>query len=333
MKCRTVEPRRTGVNIGGFPSQSVAFRVSPYNAGTDVNRSELAVTEPGSNQFRVPDRISEALAAHDFRTATTLACREAARLLADGSASESLELLDQVSITVTPAESRAWNGRLAASRASALRSVGRLEDALDAVNHALEQLDGLAPEHALTTLCHDRAVLLAELGFAEEAVAGLTSAREAFLGGRDRVGVAATDHNLSFVLHDLGAFDDAIEYLTEARDIFLAIGMDEEAAACDQNLGVVLYDLGRFEEAGRRFAVAHHRFSAAGALRSAGECDVNLATLLTTMGHLEEAARYRERGATAGVPMPLAPGMSGQVDVVEVVEFDHVAGIVGSALA
>ena len=41
---------------------------------------------------------------------------------------------------------------------------------------AIEMLDGIAPEHVLTTLRHDRAVILAELGHAEDAVTGLVAA-------------------------------------------------------------------------------------------------------------------------------------------------------------
>ena len=274
--------------------------------------------------------IDACLEADNRRGATTIICATVSPLLAHGRASEALDRIDRLLEVIGTAELRALQGRLWAARSSALRALQQLGDALDAERSAISLLDGIAPERVLATLRHDRAVVLAELGHAEDAVTGLVAAREAFLGERDRLGVAACDHNLSFVLHDLGVYDDAIEYLTEARDIFLAIGMEEEAAACDQNLGVVLYDLGRFEEAGRRFAVAHHRYTSAGARRSGGECDANLATLLTTMGHLDEAERYRLRAAEVGVGLPLAPGLSGQVPVVD---DPQDAGIVGSALA
>lgn len=270
------------------------------------------------------------LDAGDLRSATTITCAAVSPLLVHGRASDALERIDRVLVGIDGDDHRSLRGRLWAARSSALRALQRLGEALDAARSAIEMLDGIAPEHVLTTLRHDRAVILAELGHAEDAVTGLVAAREAFLGERDRLGVAACDHNLSFVLHDLAAYDDAIEYLAEARDIFLAIGLDEEAAACDQNLGVVLYDLGRFEEAGRRFAVAHHRFSTAGAERSGGECDANLATLLTTMGHLDEAERYRVRAAEVGVALPLAPGMSGQVPAIDV---GQGVATIGSALA
>lgn len=123
------------------------------------------------------------------------------------------------------------------NRASVLRALGRLEDALPSHDEALRRAPNLAPAHA------NKAEILLELGRPEEALACYDQALA--LRPRDATALA----NRGVALEALGRPDDAVA----SYDLALALRPDARTHA---NRGNALHKLGRHDEAVESYARA-----------------------------------------------------------------------------
>ncbi|MET4925411.1 tetratricopeptide repeat-containing serine/threonine-protein kinase [Streptomyces sp. PSRA5] len=147
-----------------------------------------------------------------------------------------------------------------------LSNLGRWDEALDAMNEAVELYRELALRYPtagrpdLARGLNNLSVRLGDVGRREESLAAITEAVQHFRALADedpyyyRAGLGTTLNNLSNRLGDLGLREDALAVITEAVGLYreLAIGQpgayESEVARALNNLSNRLGDVGRREE-------------------------------------------------------------------------------------
>ncbi|MEU6378448.1 tetratricopeptide repeat protein [Streptomyces sp. NPDC046909] len=202
------------------------------------------------------------------------------------------------------AEACAWN-----DLGFALREVGRAEEALDALRHALDLHRANADREGEATAWNNFGNALLTAGRAEEAIVAHIRARDLYREVGDRVREADTWNNLGSSLDEVGRLEEAIVAHTRARDLCQVAGGRHSEASAWHNLGLALRHAGRIEHAVEAYGRALGIFREFEDWYRAGQTLFNLALahaathrlLDARICYLQAAASFGRANAPDGV--------------------------------
>ncbi|MGW2704153.1 tetratricopeptide repeat protein [Streptomyces sp. NPDC001340] len=155
-------------------------------------------------------------------------------------------------------EAMAWH-----NLGAALQSVGRAEEAIDALARARDLFQAAKDRPSEAMAWNNLGLALRRSGRAGEAIDAHTRARDLSQAIKDRPSEAMAWHNLGAALKESGRAEEAIDAHTRARDLFQAAKDRPSEAMAWNDLGVSLAELGRAQEAidaYRRALEAHLEF-------------------------------------------------------------------------
>ncbi|MGW3117519.1 tetratricopeptide repeat protein [Streptomyces sp. NPDC001107] len=143
-----------------------------------------------------------------------------------------------------PGEASAWN-----NLGLALRSAGRVEEAIDAHTRARDLHQGTQDRHREAMAWNNLGAALQQAGRTEEAIDAHTRARDLYQDTQDRHREATAWNNLGAALQRAGRAEEAIDAHTRARDLYQDTQDRHREATAWNNLGNALQKAGRTEEA------------------------------------------------------------------------------------
>ena len=198
-------------------------------------------------------------------------------------------LLDVAGVVAGPGP----RARAHRARAQALAYANRFDEALTALEQAVELANQAGDEptaaRARLTMVH----ALARLGRYDEAIAAGESARAGFRRHGDELWAAKAEVNLGVTLRMRNDPAAAMEHFERAR---AALADDPvNLAHLDSNRADALLELNRFADAEAAFVSARDAFERGGAMRAAAIVEGNLADVLSRQGRLQAALYHFER--------------------------------------
>ncbi|MFF3373043.1 tetratricopeptide repeat protein [Streptomyces sp. NPDC002680] len=132
---------------------------------------------------------------------------------------------------------------------TALREVGRVEEAIDAYTRALDLDQAAGDRHSEGMSWTKLGVALREAGRVEDAIDAHTRALDILQAAQDRHSEGTAWNNLGIALEKAGRVEDAIDAHTRALDILQAAQDRHSEGRAWHNLGSALRAAGRMEEA------------------------------------------------------------------------------------
>lgn len=220
---------------------------------------------------------------------------EEAELLLDSDAREALELLKtgEFVLQLIPIEtddtlySRA---ELARRRASALRMLGRLDEALEAANESRSFAERYSwGNFGYARATYARAAVYFKMGRFKEAKLDVADAAARFATDGDVRQVAYARLLEASILFDEGDFARAVEVFELVRDFLRADGDDATVARVTANIGVAHFRLKVYDEARRHLVEARAIYERWG-------MDSEVARSEWTMGAIDVAEGHVSRG-------------------------------------
>ena len=186
-------------------------------------------------------------------------------------------------------------GRAVLARADGLATLGRHDEALDALGEARAsfQRHGDATH---TAWVDDRAAgVLRSLGRTEEAVTWLERCLVVAEAAGDAPGLARAHGRLAEALRADGRFSAALVHAKRARKGFRQVGDHRSIAGCDLEAAICYAELGEPEKAETRFTRARALYDATGADALVRTVDMHWSVFLWANGRDEESAAVATR--------------------------------------
>ena len=178
-------------------------------------------------------------------------------------------------------------------RAQILRYVGRVEEALSAIETAEERLSSFpatAFDRALVLLTKAR--ILHEIGRADECYALLRDCRQTFTDHGDQRMVVCTGIMEASSLYDDDRIEEAERLFTELLPVARAIHDAESQARIENNLGYCATRLGDFRRANVHFSNGIALFHDVGALAEATRAERGAGRVLVAKGQVNAGLAY-----------------------------------------
>ncbi|MFD7303828.1 ATP-binding protein [Streptomyces pharetrae] len=132
---------------------------------------------------------------------------------------------------------------------TALRKVGREEEAIDAHTRARDLFRAAGHRHYEAAAWHNLGIALQDSDRIEEAIEAYTRARELHRATGNHLGEAMTWNHFGSALREAGRIEEAIKAHTRALGLFQAQGDRHTEADAWGNLGIALRQSGREKEA------------------------------------------------------------------------------------
>lgn len=187
---------------------------------------------------------------------------------------------------------------------------GRMNEALQSLDHARMLLNGAGEAHEAARCLLPRMVALVMLGRHEEALADGSAARQAFIEMSDTVAAGKADLNLGSMLLRLDRHRAAADVYREAAVLFAQARDPLHSVMADIGLASACSGLFDFEEALRLYERASHRVQARGLHSLQGVIDTNRGRLELLLGrHTPALARLNaalREAESHGLPQDMA---------------------------
>ena len=177
------------------------------------------------------------------------------------------------------------------NRATALRTLGRFEESIQASRTAMEGMEQEGQQVEAARARQGLALTYFVLGRYNEALAHLDHVREVFLADGRKRDAMLVELFTSDCLLQLRRFHDVLDKCQRARGLFTELGMRDFAGQAVVNEAAAYAELGRYKEALASLAEAREAFEAEGNRSSVASAGLQIATVLGRQGRYQECLK------------------------------------------